>query len=115
MVVGDGFAASAVAAASRKTAMIGFIFITLSFPYIPTLKSALTYITGSSGATVGFTRRLAVRAEVLVGLRAPVSVAGKFVVRVPLVVHFLAAQIAAGNLEVGRRGSGLHNFNERRD
>src|SRR2546421_15769 len=94
-----------------RTAMLNFIFITiLSFT-----NSMLTYITRPSRATVGFTDRLAVRAEVLLRLRAPVNAAGVFVLLLPLVIHFLATHVAAGNF---RFGSGsfrrFHKFNARR-
>ena len=62
----------------------------------------LTYITGSAGATLGFPRRFTVRAEVLVGATAPVGSTGEFVLLVSVIEHFLAAQVAAGNIQFGK-------------
>src|ERR1043166_8081596 len=60
----------------------------------------LTYITSASIATFSFSRRLAVRAEALVGFHAPINPAGAIILGLArvFVIHFLAAQIAAGKL-----------------
>src|SRR6185295_6249540 len=46
---------------------------------------------------------LAVRAEVFLRLAAPEDAGGKFVIFLPLtlIIHLLAAQLAAGSLELG--------------
>ena len=59
------------------------------------------YITRASFATSLFGNWFSVGPEGLVSLDAPVDAAGKLVVFGSLVVHFLAAQIAAGNFETG--------------
>src|SRR6266481_3759115 len=66
----------------------------------------LTYITGTPRATIGFAGRLAVRAEVLLGLRAPINAAGECILDLAVIIHFLAAQIAARRLTLGRRSFG---------
>src|SRR5713101_2874786 len=69
-------------------------------------NSILTYITGAPRATIGFAGRLAVRAEVLLGLRAPIDAAGELILHLAVIIHFLAAQIAAGDLKRSRRSFG---------
>src|SRR5438105_212683 len=110
MVGVDCFPANAVAAASMTTAILNFIFIT--FLSLPTRlwNLSLTYITGAPGATVSFTDRLAVRAEVLLRFRAPVNAAGILVLRLAVIIHFLATHVAAGNLNFLRRLGSIHNF-----
>src|SRR2546429_9459680 len=96
-------------------AILNFIFITvLSLP-TRLWNLSLTYITGAPGATVSFTDRLAVRAEVLLRFRAPVNTAGVFVLLLPVIIHLLAAHVAAGDFQFGS-GSfrGFHKFNARR-
>src|SRR6058998_2031776 len=63
----------------------------------------LTYITGSPGATFGFAGRLTVGSEVLLGSGAPIGAAGECIVRISLIIHFLATQVATRKLQFGRR------------
>src|SRR6266849_687865 len=71
-----------------------------------TQNSILTYITGAARATIGFAGRLAIRAEVLLGLRAPINAAGELILYLAMIIHFLAAQIAARRLKLGSRSFG---------
>jgi hypothetical protein len=63
----------------------------------------LIYKTAASRATILFAAGLAVGAEAFVGLRAPIDAAGEGIVLLAgaLIIHFLAAQVAAGDLELG--------------
>ena len=71
-----------------------------------TQNSILTYITGTPRATIGFAGRLAVRPEVLLGLRAPIDAAGELILHLAVIIHFLAAQIAARRRKLGSRSFG---------
>src|ERR1044071_1264315 len=86
--------ASAVVAASASTAILNFIFI--NDPFFRVIKLLSTYITGSAPATIGFACRLAIGPEILVGPRTPVNAAGVFILLLPVIIHFLATEIAAG-------------------
>src|SRR6266545_2127240 len=109
MVPGVSFPDSALAA-SRRTAMLAFNFITVLSRKFRRLNLTLTYITGPSRATFGFADRLAVGAKVLLGPGTPVNAAGIGVLLTSVVVHFLAAQVAARTLDLERRGFGcIHN------
>src|SRR6266540_2008872 len=109
MVPGDSFPDSALAA-SRRTAMLAFNFITVLSRRFRLSNLTLTYITGPSRATFGFADRLAVGAKVLLGPGTPVNAAGIGVLLVSVVVHFLGAQITARTLYLGRMGFGcIHN------
>src|SRR6266852_7611928 len=71
----------------------------------------LTYITGAPRATIGFAGWLAVRADVLLGLRAPIDAAGELILHLAVIIHFLAAQIAARRLKLGSRSfGGVHKL-----
>jgi len=71
-----------------------------------------THVTTAPRAALGFADRLAVRAEVLLRLAAPEDAGGKFVIFLPLtlIIHFLAAHLAAESLELGAVFGRVHGI-----
>lgn len=71
-------------------------------------------VTPTSCATLGFAGGLAVRAEVFLRLAAPEDAGGKLVLflAVTLVVHLLAAQLAAGTFELRGIFGSVHKLFE---
>jgi hypothetical protein len=70
-----------------------------------------TLITPAPLATLRFIHRLAVRAKGFVRFRTPIQAAGELIIflREALVIHLLASQMAAGELELGGILGGVHS------
>src|SRR5438093_3527447 len=94
----------------RESQLRIYFSYTLFFLLLRLQNLRLTYITRPARATFHFADCLPVRAEAVLSFRAPIKPAGEGVILLPcrLIVHFLAAQVAAGNRKLGRCLRGIH-------